>query len=499
MAHEPDKFSRLFIYQVMPDIKLQQKQKTLLAAQQILGSQLLQLPLVNLEERIYEELQENPLLELAEERKDTAGDIVDDHDHSGDQEMFDSVERFSRSSLKERSDAPAAGEYSEGRLNFAYESGSKERFFQAVQHDSFHETLLKQLALHEDAGRREVQIAIEILGNLDSDGYFTESIDVVIDSLQLEGLEVSESEVKRVLRKILFLDPPGVAARDLRERLLVQLQASESRFAPKAFQTAVVILQDHFDDFLHRRYDRLLKKIPESADCVETAVSALTNLDPHPGIFHDEGGHYITPDFIVTYENGALTAVLNDRSTLSVRVTDRYQDLLKDRKGPKEDKQFIRQNLQRAKEFTSAIETRRQTLMKVIEALMKHQYAFFVSGPEFVVPLGMKTLAAETALDISTISRAVNGKYVQTCFGVFELKYFFSGGLSMEEGEDLSSKIIRQYIAEFIRLEDENRPLGDDALTELLTKRGVHIARRTVAKYREQMQIPVARLRKKIF
>jgi RNA polymerase sigma-54 factor len=172
---------------------------------------------------------------------------------------------------------------------------------------------------------------------------------------------------------------------------------------------------------------------------------------------------------------------------------------LKNRKGPKEDKKFIRQNLQRANEFTSAIETRRQTLLKVIEAIMKRQYEFFVSGPEHVLPLGMKTIAAETGLDISTISRAVNGKYVQTCFGVFELKYFFSGGLSTQEGEDLSSKIIRQYIAEMVSKEDPDNPLSDDSMTEQLLKRGVHIARRTVAKYREQMQIPVARLRKKIF
>ena len=165
----------------------------------------------------------------------------------------------------------------------------------------------------------------------------------------------------------------------------------------------------------------------------------------------------------------------------------------------KDKKQFIRKNLQRAKEFTSAIETRRQTLLKVIEALMKRQYGFFVFGPERVVPLGMKIIAAETGLDISTISRAVNGKYVQTRFGVFELKYFFSAGLSTEDGDDLSSKIIRQYITEMIKEEDSAHPLSDDAMTEMLIERGVHIARRTVAKYREQMQIPVARLRKKIF
>lgn len=184
---------------------------------------------------------------------------------------------------------------------------------------------------------------------------------------------------------------------------------------------------------------------------------------------------------------------------MSVRVSDRYRENLKNRKGPKEEKQFIRQNLQRANEFISAIETRRQTLMKVIEALMKRQYDFFLFGPSRLVPLGMKTIAADTGLDISTISRAANSKYVQTRFGVFELKYFFSGGISTEEGDDLSSKIIRQYIAEMIGAEDASSPLSDESLTEMLMKKGVNIARRTVAKYREQMHIPVARLRKKIF
>ncbi|MEI6758242.1 MAG: RNA polymerase factor sigma-54 [Chlorobium sp.] len=483
----------------MLDIKLQQKQKTLLSAQQILGSQLLQLPLLNLEQRIYEEVQENPLLELVEERKDSAGDFAEEPDRSDGDDMFDSVERFSKSSLKERNRDSLPGEVSEGRLNFAYENGSGERFFQAVQHDSFHETLLRQLALHEDVGERELKIAIEILGNLDPDGYFTEECSVIIESMHLEGLDVSKMEVERLLRKICFLDPPGVAAKDLRERLLVQLQVAEERYDPTIFDIATRILSDHFDDFLHKRYERLLKKLAEPAERVESAISALASLDPHPGIFQNEGGHYITPDFVVTYENGELTAVLNDRSSLSVKVTDRYKDLLQNRKAPKEEKRFIRQNLQRANEFLSAIEIRRQTLLKVIEALMKRQYGFFVSGPERAVPLGMKTIAADTGLDISTISRAVNGKYVQTSFGVFELKYFFSGGLSTEEGDDLSSKIIRQYIADMVRDEDPDHPLNDDSMTELLMKRGVHIARRTVAKYREQMQIPVARLRKKIF
>ncbi|NMW18684.1 MAG: RNA polymerase factor sigma-54 [Chlorobiaceae bacterium] len=483
----------------MPDFRLQQKQKQLLSTQQILSSQLLQLPMLNLEQRMYEELQANPMLEFVEERKDTAGDVADDSYREESDDMFDSVERFSKSSLKERYEAPPSGEAAEGRLSFAYESGPKERFFQAVQHDSFHEILLKQLTLQEGVGRREVMIAIEILGNLDGDGYFTEEYSVLADSLQLEGVEVSNKELERVLRKIWFLDPPGIAVKGLRERLLVQLEFSATRYDPKTYDVATRILRDHFDDFIHRRYEVLVKKLLEPSAGVESAISLITDLDPHPGIFQDEGGYYITPDFVVSYEHGALTAVLNDRSALSVRVSDVYLDRLKNRKGPKEEKQFIRKNLQRAKEFISAIETRRQTLLKVIEALMKRQYGFFVFGPERVVPLGMKTIAAETGLDISTISRAVNGKYVQTRFGVFELKSFFSGGLSTDDGDDLSSKIIRQYITEMIKEEDGAHPLSDDTMTEMLMERGVHIARRTVAKYREQMQIPVARLRKKIF
>jgi len=483
----------------MPEIRLQQKQTTLLSAQQILSSQLLQLPMLNLEERIFEELQENPLLELVEERKDIAGDLPDVADSHDDEEMFDSEERFRKSSLKERNDTLLPGEAAEGRMNFTHESAPKDRFFQAVQQDSFYELLLRQLALHEGVGPREGKIALEILGNLDGDGYFTDGFEVIIESLQLEGLDVRKSELELIIRKIQFLDPPGIAARDLRERLLVQLEFFRNKYASESYEVARRILTLHFDDFLHRRYAKLLKKLELPGEVVESAIAVITALDPHPGGVSDEGGQYITPDFLVTYENGELTATLNDRSSLSVRITDRYQDLLKNRKSPKEDKKLILQNFNRAKEFTSAIETRRQTLLNVIKALMHRQYTFFVSGPELLLPLGMKTIAAETGLDISTISRAVNGKYVQTSFGVFELKYFFSAGLSTEDGEDLSNKIIRQYIAEMVAGEDSNNPLSDDSMTGLLMKRGVHIARRTVAKYREQMQIPVARLRKKIF
>jgi RNA polymerase sigma-54 factor len=480
----------------MPEFRLQQKQKALLSVQQILGSQLLQLPLASLEQRINEELQENPLLEPVEGARDSIAELGE---AAPSGEMFDEVDRFSKSALKEQERLSARQDARESMPSFSYDRGGGEHFFQAVQHDSFHETLLRQLALQEGVGRAEVLLAIEILGNLDDDGYFTEGASVIIDSLRLSGMEAEEKDVEEMRRRILKLDPPGVAALNLRERLTTQLELSRRDHPAADIEAALDILRHHFDDFIHRRFERLHKKLDVSKPRLEAAIAVITGLDPHPGLFIDEGGHYISPDFVVNYENGSLFASLNDRSALSVRVSDQYRDLLKTKQGSKDDLQFIRRNLQKANEFKSALETRRQTLLKVIESLMKHQYRFFTDGPAFLHPLGMKTLAADTGLDISTISRAVNGKYVQTRFGVFELRYFFSGGIQNDEGEDVSSKIIRQHLREMIEGEDGARPLSDDSLTAGLAAKGFQIARRTVAKYREQMQIPVARLRKKIF
>ncbi|KAA6232657.1 RNA polymerase factor sigma-54 [Chlorobium phaeovibrioides] len=447
----------------MAEFRLQQKQKAQLSTQQIISSQLLQLPLANLEQRIYEELQENPLLEAVEAEKENSLDE------------------------RERSSASSSGQ------------SSGEHFFQAVQFDSFHEILLKQLALQENIERGEVEVAIEILGNLDSDGYFVEDPEVIVDSLRIAGLEVDGDEVEAIRLKILHLDPPGVAALDLRERLLVQLHFSRGKASVRVRGVAEAILIYHFDDFIHRRFERLVKKLPHQPEEIDAAINAIVALDPHPGIFQDEGGHYISPDFLVSFDNGELTASLNDRSALSVKVSDRYRDILGKRQGSKEDLQFIRRNMQRANDFASALESRRQTLLKVIESLMKHQYAFFADGPAFLAPLGMKTIAADTGLDISTISRAANSKYVQTRFGVFELKYFFTGAIQTDDGEDVSSKVIKQHLADMIEAEEPSKPLSDDRLTAMLSEQGFQIARRTVAKYREQMQIPVARLRKKIF
>jgi RNA polymerase sigma-54 factor len=484
----------------MAEIRLQQRQTAQLSAQQVISSQLLQLPLAQLEQRIYDEVQENPMLEIVEEREPGDGAYVSDAAprSTETQEMFDSVSRFDRTSMKDRSEGASRGSESEGRMSFTSSGGSQERFFQAVQHDSFHEQLLRELSLQEDIERREVLIAVEILGNLDNDGYLTEEPEIIVEGLEQSGIMTDEDEVRAIQRRIWYLDPPGIAVGTLQERLLVQLSVFGKRHDSGAVSVARRVLEDGFDDFLNNRFDRLMKRLSLDRVQLEKAIGVITSLDPHPGIFVDEGGHYISPDFIVTYENGALTAVLNDRSSLSVRVSDSYREALSNRKIPREDKQFMRQKMQRANEFATALQIRRQTLLKVMEALLESQGRFFIDGPQQLQPLIMKTVAERTGLDISTISRAVNGKYVQTRYGVFELKYFFSGSLATDDGEELSSRIIKQQLRDLIEAESSVDPLSDERLAELLSGKGVRIARRTVAKYREQMQIPVARLRKKI-
>ncbi|NTU91200.1 MAG: RNA polymerase factor sigma-54 [Chlorobiaceae bacterium] len=485
----------------MAEIRLQHRQTAQLSAQQVISSQLLQLPLTQLEQRIYDEVQENPMLELVEERQPGDGIYSPDSGSrpTDGQDMFDSVNRFDRASMKDRSESASKGGEYDGRMSYTSSGSSEERFFQAVQHDTFHERLLRDLSLNDDIGRREVLIAAEILGNLDSDGYLTEDLSVIVDGLEQSDIMTDEDEVRAIQRRIWYLDPPGVAVGSLRERLLIQLSVFGKDHDPSAVRNARRILEEAFDDFLNKRFDRLLKKFMLDRSQLEKAIGLITSLDPHPGeIFIDEGGHYISPDFIVTYENGELTAVLNDRSSLSVKVSDSYREALANRKLPKEDKQFMRQKLQRANEFATALQIRRQTLLKVMEALLESQGRFFIDGPQHLQPLVMKTVAERTGLDISTISRAVNGKYVQTRYGVFELKYFFSGSLATDDGEELSSRIIKQQLRELIEAEPPSEPLSDDRLAELLSEKGVRIARRTVAKYREQMQIPVARLRKKI-
>ncbi len=483
----------------MSNIQLQQSQQLRLSSQQIITSQLLQLPLLHLEQRIYDELENNPMLELEEKKSESVDDSGAHSDGGESGDMFGSIDRFENDKASVEGKEKLQKDDAEALPQFAVASRPTETYIQAMQHDSCEERLLKELSVQSDIGARELVVAAEILGNLNDDGYLDDNLSIVVEGLQKRDIEVDEKEVEAVRQKIYSLDPAGIAARNLQERLLVQLDVKAGKKQAASESLASRILRNHYDDFLNNRYQRILDKMHIRPAQMESAVAVIGTLDPHPFISGAGNDEYIVPDFIVTYEDGRLTAVLNDRSNLSVQVSGNYDDVLKGKGVSAKDKKFMRGKLHRAREFTNAIAQRRNTLLKVAEALMNFQYDFFVAGPEKLAPLVMNDVAEKTGLDLSTISRAVNGKYVQTRFGVFELKYFFSGSLQTEKGEDMSTKVIKQYIRELIEGEAASRPLNDDKLAKMLEEKGIKIARRTVAKYREQMQIPVARLRKKIF
>ncbi|MCW8797530.1 MAG: RNA polymerase sigma-54 factor, partial [Prosthecochloris sp.] len=315
----------------MPDFKLQQSQRAQLSAQQILSSQLLQLPLLNLEQRIYDELQENPLLELIEEKNESvdetgeqSGDDGDDGDGEG---MFDSVDRFEARDEKRPEKNEQPKESQEGVLHFTVDTTPKENFIQAIQQDSFEERMLRDLSLREEIGSTELLIASEILGNLDDDGYLQDGLDIVADGLLTNhGVDVEPRDIQRVLHIIQRMDPPGIAVASLRERLLVQLELNQA--ASGSGGAAIIakkLLDSYFDDFLNNRYEKIIKRMQIRPEQLEAAIKEIAALDPHPFVVYQDTGDYIMPDFIVTYENGRLTAALNDRSNLSVQVSDAYR------------------------------------------------------------------------------------------------------------------------------------------------------------------------------
>ncbi|HED31384.1 MAG TPA: RNA polymerase sigma-54 factor [Prosthecochloris aestuarii] len=485
----------------MPDFKLQQSQRAQLSAQQILTSQLLQLPLLNLEQRIYDELQDNPVLELVEEKHESVSerDDSDDMDEHGDG-MFDSVERFEPGRDKTAKAEERSSDQDQALPNFTIDRTPKEHFFQAVQEDSLEEHMLRELSLREDLDQDDLLIAAEVFGNLDDDGYLPDGAAFIVDSLESNhGLIADVSDVNRIIDIVSRMEPAGIGVASLRERLIVQLESRRGDLSPRLYADAVGVLHHHFDDLLNNRHEKILREMQISPARLEAVVNLVVTLDPHPYSEPSGTSQYIVPDFVVTYEEGKLTASLNDRSNLSVRVSEAYREMLGNRSIPRADRSFVRQNVHKAKEFTSAIAQRRHTLLSVIRALMEFQYDFFVSGPSVLHPLTMKEVAQKTGFDLSTISRAVNGKYVQTRFGTFELKYFFSGGMTTEDGEEMSTRLVKARLKQMIEQENPSKPLSDDRLAGMLEEKGIKVARRTVAKYREQMQIPVARLRKKIF
>ncbi|NWF51263.1 MAG: RNA polymerase factor sigma-54 [Ignavibacteriaceae bacterium] len=477
--------------------RLAQQQK--LSPQQIQYQKLLQLNTLALEQRIKTELELNPVLE---EEIDLS---LDQDDKNKDSEQELDTEESSEIENKEEFDIEDFmndDDWDHERIN----RNSEEDTYQplAPARESLSEHLYKQVRMLQ-LSEEEQLLGEEIIGNLDADGYLKRELTEIVDELRMfEHLEISDEAAQKVLHMIQKLDPVGIACRNLQECLLVQLR--HNKFDPYYKYLAEQLLENYFDDFAKKRFEAIKQKMELSDETLKATIDLIQSLNPKPG----EGNldsvemNQISPDFIIEKVDDNYIISLNDKSMPSVTISKTYLDMFDSNKRKKksarekEAYKFLREKFESAKWFIACIQQRRETLIKIMRAIFERQYEFFEKGPKLLKPMIYKDIADEINMDISTISRVVNGKYVQSPMGIHELKYFFSEGLSTDSGEEVSNKHIKERLKEIIDSEDKNSPHSDDKLAEILNQEGIHIARRTVAKYREQLKLPVARLRKQL-
>ncbi len=464
----------------MPAPTLQQTQKLALhlSPQQILQSSILQLNSLMIEERILAELEQNPALEI-EEQDLTAGSDEESETRESEEEELDWDEILN-----------SPEDFNVSR----FEDHSREKIeMQLAASEEFVENLSRQLV---DLGlsEKEIEIADEILGNINNEGYLTAEQLLVADRLQ-----VPEEDVEKVRHEIMHLNPPGVGALDLQECLLAQLDVVNDNSLP-GLDLAVKIIERHFEDFANRRYGRVMRILGCSEEDLQKAVNIITRLNPKPGIGGATvSGEYIVPDLLVEEQDGRWVITLNDTTLPALNISPTYVNMLSNRKGlDSETRQFVRHKVEAARWFIQAVQQRRETMLRVMRAIIARQEAFFSEGTGHLKPMVLKDIAEDIGMDISTISRVTNGKYVQTPQKVYELKYFFSEGMTTDQGEEVSTRIIKDALQKIIDGEDKHRPLNDEALAKRLNELGYPVARRTVAKYREQLKLPVARLRKEL-
>ena len=487
----------------------QQKLLQKLSPQQIQLMKLLQVPTANLEERIKEELEENPALEMESESAEDEYELSENSEMEGD--SSDEEEYGS-----EELDAPDVSEFlvdDDGEIadykmkDDHYPEMSDEKVIPMRAEISFQDHLLNQLGMLE-LDQRNRTIAEQIIGSLDDDGYLRSEISSLVDDMAFrQGIEVSEKEVMDLLAQIQQFDPPGIAARSLQECLLLQLSRKESE--GESVRQAIQMLTKYFDEFTKKHYEKIQRSMNVNDEQLKEIIAQIIRLNPKPGGLFSESSqaeNFIIPDFYVINNNGKLELTLNSRNAPPLRISEGYRDMMKEyERGSKTDKRqkeavtFIRQKIDSAKWFIDMIRQRQETLLNTMGAILQHQEAFLLTGDETALrPMILKDIAELTGLDISTVSRVANSKFVQTEFGNFRLKYFFSESLSTESGEEVSTREVKKILSDLIEAEDKHKPLSDDLLTEMLQEKGYNIARRTVAKYREQLNIPVARLRKEL-
>jgi RNA polymerase sigma-54 factor len=489
---------------------LQQKLLQKLSPQQIQLMKLLQVPTANLEERIKEELEENPALELDEEKHDdNQDDLNDEFKENGETEFEEksgSEEDYENIDVSEYVH-DGDDEVADYKLRDDNYGDDEQKQIPFKTEASFYETLLNQLGLLK-LDEKEQKIAEHLVGSIDEDGYLRRDTTAIVDDLAFrQNIHATEEEVEVLIQRIQNFDPPGVAARDLQECLLLQLHRQKDE--GKNVDTAILALTRYFDEFTKKHYEKIQRGLNINEDQLKEVMQQIIKLNPKPG--GNIGGinkaeSYVVPDFFIINNNGKLELTLNSRNAPELRISEGYRDMMKEYdRGAKKDKRqkeavlFIKQKIDAAKWFIDAIKQRQHTLLSTMTAIMNHQHDFFITGDETSMkPMILKDIAEKTGLDISTVSRVANSKFVQTEFGTYRLKFFFSESLSTDSGEEVSTREVKKILSDLIEGENKKHPLSDERLTELLQEKGYNIARRTVAKYREQLNIPVARLRKEL-
>ncbi|MCC6252160.1 MAG: RNA polymerase factor sigma-54 [Bacteroidia bacterium] len=496
---------------------LLQKQIQKLSPQQIQLVKLLQIPTIGLEQRIKEELEENPALEEIESSED---DFNEDSDNEFSNQENEDIEGFEDNeqsredfNLDEFLDDDEIPSY---KLNVKNSGEDTEHHEIPISNSiSFHELLSNQLGLVA-LDDKQYQIAEFIIGNIDGDGYMRRELSAIIDDLAFKlNINTTEEEVERLLHVIQQFDPPGVAARDLQECLTLQLKRKYSEGHNPVVKLALQIVEQSMEEFSKKHYEKIAKRlnlesVEEGDDILfKDAIGEILKLNPKPGNSMNEGQKsilHIIPDFILLNNEGQLELSLNSKNAPELRVSRGYKDMLEEysksklsSKEKKEVIQFVKDKIDKAKWFIDAINQRNSTLMIIMQTILEYQQDYFQEGDiTKLKPMILKNIADIVNLDISTVSRVTNGKYIQTSFGTIALKELFSESSVNDLGEEISTREIKKILQELIESEKKNKPYTDDKLAKILKEKGYNIARRTVAKYREQLDIPVARMRKEV-
>jgi RNA polymerase sigma-54 factor len=486
---------------------LQQKLLQKLSPQQIQLMKLLQVPTAILDERIKEELEENPALELSDDAYDSEENTDEFSDSSEEDYTETSEEPYDNIDISDyvQDGDDDIADYKMRDENYG-EQEEKATIPYKVE-TSFYEVLEAQLGML-NLDEKEYKIAEQIIGSIDEDGYLRRETSAIVDDLAFrQNIITTEEDVEALIKRIQNFDPPGVAARTLQECLVLQLLRQKAD--GKEVDVAIQALTKYFDEFTKKHYEKIQRGLNLSDEDLKTVMIQITKLNPKPGGNLSEvnkAESYVVPDFFIYNNGGKLELTLNSKNAPELRISEGYRDMLKEYdRGAKKDRRqkeavlFIKQKIDAAKWFIDAIKQRQHTLLSTMTAIMNHQHDFFFTGDETTLrPMILKDIAEKTGLDISTVSRVANSKFVQTEFGTYRLKFFFSESLTTDSGEEVSTREVKKILSDLIEGESKKKPLSDERLTELLQEKGYNIARRTVAKYREQLNIPVARLRKEL-